>query len=104
MAIQLQQSGVIIKSAQAMLTLGAASVSPAAAGVVVLGPRILAQIFTSEQATKALLLGLHAKPGTAGAKRVVGTLSNFLNPGRRQSQEPTKSELAQMFDFKEDNR
>lgn len=104
MAIQLQQSGVIIKSAQAMLTLGAASVSPAAAGVVVLGPRILAQIFTNEQATKALLLGLHAKPGTAGAKRVVGTLSNFLNPGRRQSQEPTKSELAQMFDFKEGNR
>ena len=101
MMIQMKQAGII-----GAIGAGALAGGIPAAGVVtfVLAPDMLARIFTSEKATHMLLTGLRAQYGSATARRAVSVLSNFLNPGRRQSQEPTKSELQNMFDFKEGNR
>ena len=85
MAIQMKQSGVILTGA-AFLG-GGTGPGAVAAGMVILGPRVLAQIFTSERATRVLLEGIRFKPGSAGAVRAAATLSNFLQPGQRESQE-----------------
>ena len=89
MYIQLTQGGVFAGLLSAGLQ--------ASAGVILLGPKVIAYILTSPQATKWLVEGLRMQRGSAGAIRTAGLLSNFLQPGRRASDEPKSSELEKMF-------